>query len=50
VLPALAEECAIPTLLKAKKYADFRIDHEYGLHELLDALAQFGEQRNDEAE
>ncbi|MDB4950393.1 MAG: transrane sensor protein [Gemmatimonadetes bacterium] len=39
VLPLLIEDCTVPTLLKTKKYADFRHDHQHGLDELLDSLA-----------
>lgn len=41
VLPILLEDCTIPTLLKTKKYADFRSDHEKGLEDLLHALSHF---------
>lgn len=34
VLPLLLEECVVPTLLKAKKYADFRSDYTDGLERL----------------
>ncbi|HEX8360285.1 MAG TPA: toll/interleukin-1 receptor domain-containing protein [Longimicrobium sp.] len=39
VLPILIEDCTIPTLLKTKKYADFRSDHADGLEDLLHSLA-----------
>jgi hypothetical protein len=38
VLPALLQKCEIPTLLQAKKYADFTCDWTDGLEELLIAL------------
>ena len=38
VLPVLLKECEIPTLLKAKKYADFTKDYARGLESLLVAL------------
>lgn len=34
VLPILLDDCEIPTLLKTKKYADFRVNYESGLVEL----------------
>lgn len=39
VLPVLKEGCTIPTLLKTKKYADFRSDYTQGLEDLMHALA-----------
>lgn len=41
VLPLLKEDCAIPSLLKIKKYADFRFDYTQGLEDLMHALAHF---------
>ena len=38
VLPLLLEKCQIPTLLKAKKYADFSQEYNEGLADLLIAL------------
>ena len=38
VLPLLAEDCAVPVLLKDKRYADFRSDYNAGLAELLGTL------------
>ena len=38
VLPVLIEDCKIPTLLKHKKYADFRYNYAKGLEEVLDAI------------
>lgn len=38
VLPVLLKKCEIPTLLKAKKYADFTEDYNEGLETLLIAL------------
>jgi len=35
VVPVLLEDCEVPTLLKAKKYADFRSDYNAGLEVLL---------------
>jgi len=40
VIPALLEDCEIPQLLKAKKYADFREDYGDGLKELLLAVSR----------
>jgi hypothetical protein len=40
VIPALMEDCEIPQLLRAKKYADFREDYDQGLQELLLALSR----------
>ena len=39
VLPLLKEDCTMPTLLKTKKYADFRSDYTQGLEDLMHALA-----------
>lgn len=39
VLPLLKEDCVIPSLLKTKKYADFRFDYTQGLEDLMHALA-----------
>lgn len=38
VLPILAEDCALPTLLTDSDYIDFRTDHESGLRDLLVAI------------
>ena len=38
VIPALFAECRIPTLLKTKKYADFRGSYSDGFDDLLLAL------------
>lgn len=38
VLPVLFQNCKIPTLLKAKKYADFTTDYNKGLASILLAL------------
>jgi len=35
VLPVLLADCALPTFLRDKKYADFRADYEHGFEELL---------------
>jgi len=40
VIPALLEDCEIPQLLRAKKYADFRKDYDEGFRELLLALSR----------
>ena len=40
VLPILIEDCTIPTLLKTKKYADFRRDYTDGLEQLCFSIAQ----------
>lgn len=39
VLPALLEDCEIPTLLRTKAYADFRTDYGVGLVKLMAAIA-----------
>lgn len=39
VLPLIKEDCVIPSLLKTKKYADFRSDYTQGLEDLMHALA-----------
>ncbi len=48
VLPLLIEDCEIPTLLKDKKYADFRENYHLGLTQLMDVLGTKGrvEQRS----
>jgi hypothetical protein len=38
VLPLLAEDCEIPSLLCDKKYADFRTEYDLGLRELFSVL------------
>ena len=38
VLPVVIDDCEIPTLLKTKKYADFRISYKTGLDELINAI------------
>ena len=38
VLPLLIEDCAIPELLKTKKYADFRLNYSDGLEDVLLAV------------
>ena len=38
VLPVILESCAIPELLKTKKYANFKEDYNEGLKELLDSI------------
>jgi hypothetical protein len=38
VLPVVLEDCSIPTLLRPKKYADFRVNYKVGLAELILAL------------
>lgn len=38
ILPILLEDCDIPTLLKEKKYADFRNNYIYGLNQLLNVF------------
>ena len=38
VIPVLLEDCAIPTLLRTKKYADFRRDYRRGIDEVLRAI------------
>ena len=40
VLPLLAENCAVPAFLKAKRYADFRGDYNSGLKDLLSVFAR----------
>jgi hypothetical protein len=39
VLPLLIEDCNIPTFLRDKKWADFRVDYRHGLKQLLNRLA-----------
>jgi hypothetical protein len=39
VIPLLLRPCAIPPLLKTKKYADFTSDHGIGLEQLMSALS-----------
>lgn len=38
ILPLLAADCEIPVLLRAIKWADFRVDYNVGLNSLLDVL------------
>ena len=40
VLPLLVEECEIPFFLRDKMHADFTIDKDKGLHQVLDAIAK----------
>jgi hypothetical protein len=47
VIPALLSDCAIPTLLKTKRYADFRRSYSDGFDDLL--LALKGRVARDEA-
>ena len=49
VLPALIEDCELPTLLKDRVYADFRHDFNAGLQKLLAAFEQEGESSVDAA-
>ncbi len=39
VLPLLLEDCRIPTLLRVKKWADFRTSYDLGLEEFLVAVS-----------
>jgi hypothetical protein len=39
LLPVLIEDCKIPTLLKTKKYADFRSDYSVALVELMGSIS-----------
>ncbi len=39
ILPVLIESCEIPTLLREKKYADFRKSYENGFDELVSAVS-----------
>jgi len=47
VLPALYKDCAIPELLKTKKYADFRNNYNDGLEDLLVAIDRLSKNNND---
>ncbi|WP_370973439.1 toll/interleukin-1 receptor domain-containing protein [Amycolatopsis sp. cg9] len=38
VIPVLLEDCAVPALLRTKKYADFRADYASGLEQIVDSL------------
>lgn len=38
ILPILYSDCNIPTLLKSRKYADFRSDYNEGIEGVLDAI------------
>jgi len=40
VLPILKDDCRVPTLLRAKKYADFRHDYDDGFEALTVSLAR----------
>lgn len=39
ILPVLIDDCEIPALLKARKYADFRTNYEKAFYELSQTLA-----------
>ncbi|MEU7790886.1 toll/interleukin-1 receptor domain-containing protein [Amycolatopsis sp. NPDC049159] len=39
VIPVLLEDCAVPTLLRAKIYADVRSDYASGLEQIVDSLS-----------
>lgn len=39
VLPALIEDCELPLFLRNRSYADFRKDYQFGLNQLLRAVA-----------
>lgn len=39
VLPIMYKSCSIPELLKTKKYADFTIDYDFGLENLLASIS-----------
>lgn len=41
ILPLLLEECEIPTLLQAKKYANFKNGYPRGLNQVKDALKRY---------
>lgn len=45
VIPVLLRECAIPTLLRTRKYADFRTSYQTGLEELNDAVKRIKNRR-----
>jgi hypothetical protein len=36
ILPALLEDCEVPPLLRHRRYADFRVNYDRGLEDLLD--------------
>ncbi|WP_404821965.1 toll/interleukin-1 receptor domain-containing protein [Oerskovia merdavium] len=38
IIPVLLEDCGIPTLLRGKKYADFRSDYSLGIEEVFRAV------------
>lgn len=40
-VPVLLEDCKIPMFLRDKMYADFRTDFDFGMHTLLESVAQF---------
>ena len=40
VLPLLLEECEIPIFLQDKRYADFRVNFDSGLKEVVDSIAR----------
>jgi hypothetical protein len=42
VIPILLEDCEIPTLLKTKRYLDFRDDYSTALNDLARTLKKFG--------
>jgi hypothetical protein len=43
VLPILIDDCALPPLLRSRRYADFRSDFQTGLQSLLAVFEQEGE-------
>jgi len=45
VIPAVIDDCQIPTLLRAKKYVDFRHDYTAGLELLSKSIARHIERR-----
>ncbi|MFZ5922142.1 MAG: toll/interleukin-1 receptor domain-containing protein [Chloroflexota bacterium] len=38
IVPVLLKDCEVPPLLKAYKYADFRVDYQSGVNNLLEGL------------
>jgi formylglycine-generating enzyme required for sulfatase activity len=40
ILPLLGEQCELPTLLRDRRYADFRTDYTSGLRELLKVVGE----------
>lgn len=45
IIPILIDECDIPTLLRTKKYIDFRLDYTAGLEQLTHSVSQLQQRK-----